>query len=77
MVSSVLLIMSQVERIKKHIGIESETKSVKQNADYLNHLWLCEQTPAQFALASILRNTILKIQAKNQLCFGIGHIHWA
>ena len=34
MVSSILHIMSQVEHIKKRNSIDSESKSVKQNANH-------------------------------------------
>ena len=36
MVSSILRIISQVEHTKKHNRIDSERKSVKQNADHQN-----------------------------------------
>ena len=38
MVSSVLCITSQVEHTEKRNSIDSESKSVKQNADYHNRL---------------------------------------
>ena len=41
MVSSVLRITSQVEHTKKHSSIDSESKSVKQNANHQNHLTVC------------------------------------
>ena len=41
MVSSVLRITSQVEHTKKRNGIDSESKSVKQNADHQNRLAVC------------------------------------
>ena len=41
MVSSVLRIMSQVEHTKKRNSIDSESKSVKQNADHWNRLTAC------------------------------------
>ena len=36
-----LCIMSQVKHIKKCSSIDSESKSVKQNADHQNHLTVC------------------------------------
>ena len=39
MVSSVLHIMSQVEHTKKCNSIDSESKSVKRNADHRNRGW--------------------------------------
>ena len=41
MVSSVLRITSQVEHTKKRSSIDSESKSVKQNANHQNHLTVC------------------------------------
>ena len=41
MVSFVLRITSQVEHTKKRNSIESESKSVKRNADYQNRLTVC------------------------------------
>ena len=41
MVTSVLRITSQVEYTKKRNGIDSESKSVKRNADYQNSLTVC------------------------------------
>ena len=41
MVSSILHVTSQVEHTKKHNSIDSESKSVKQNADHHNHLTVC------------------------------------
>ena len=41
MVSSILHNTSQVERTKKHSRIDSENKSVKQNAGYQNRLTVC------------------------------------
>ena len=41
MVSSVLRITSQVEHTKERNSIDSESKSVKQNADHLYHLTVC------------------------------------
>ena len=41
MVSSVLRITSQVEHTKKRNSIDSESKSVKRNADHQNRLTVC------------------------------------
>ena len=41
MVSFILHITSQVEHTKKCISIDSESKSVKQNADHQNRLTVC------------------------------------
>ena len=41
MVSSVLCIMSRVEHTKKRNSIDSESKSVKRNADHQNRLTVC------------------------------------
>ena len=41
MVSSILRITSQVEHTKKRNSIDSESKSVKQNADHQNRLTVC------------------------------------
>ena len=41
MVSSVLRITSQVEHTKKRNSIDSESKSVKRNADHRNRLTVC------------------------------------
>ena len=41
MVSSVLRITSQVEHTKKHNSVDSESKSVKQNADHQDRLTVC------------------------------------
>ena len=41
MVSSVLRITSQVEHTKKRSSIDSESKSVKRNADHQNRLTVC------------------------------------
>ena len=41
MVSSGLRITSQVEHTKKYNSIDSESKSVKQNADNQNRLAMC------------------------------------
>ena len=41
MVSSVLRITSQVEHIKKRNSVDSESKSVKRNADHQNRLTVC------------------------------------
>ena len=41
MVSFVLDITSQVEHTKKRYSIDSESKSVKQNADHQNHFTVC------------------------------------
>ena len=42
MVSSIMRITSQVEHTKKHKkSIDSESKSVKRNADHQNHLTVC------------------------------------
>ena len=41
MVSSVLRITSQGEHTKKRNSIDSESKSVKRNADHQNRLTVC------------------------------------
>ena len=41
MVSSILYITSQVEHIKERNGIDSESKSVKQNTNHQNRLTVC------------------------------------
>ena len=41
MVSSVLHVTSQVEHTKKRSGIDSESKSMKRNADHQNRLTVC------------------------------------
>ena len=40
-VTSILHIMSQVEQTKKCNSIDSQSKSVKQNANYQNRLIVC------------------------------------
>ena len=41
MVSSILHITSHIEHTKEHNGIDSESKSVKQNTDHQNRLTVC------------------------------------
>ena len=41
MVSSVLRITSQVEHTKERSSVDSESKSVKRNADRQNRLTVC------------------------------------
>ena len=41
MVSSILRITSQVEHAKKHNSIDSESKSLKWNANHQNRLTVC------------------------------------
>ena len=41
MVSSISLIMSQVEHTKKRNSIDGESRSVKRNADHQNRLTVC------------------------------------
>ena len=41
MVSSILRITSQVEHTKKPNSIDSESKSLKRNADHQNRLTVC------------------------------------
>ena len=41
MVSSILRIMSRVEHTKKRNSTDSESKSVKRNANHQNHLTVC------------------------------------